>query len=63
MIGERVHISWKDPSTDWNKFMVLGIDNGMILLRGMDDGETKHDGDKFWAQLSDVSEIFEESQF
>ena len=56
LLGKKVTIEWKDDS-DWNSFKVLGIDNGMICIKGICDGDAPHDGDQFWAQLSDISEI------
>lgn len=57
LIGERVHIEWRDPKDDWPSFVLMDVDlaDGTVQLRGADmPCGTKHEGDVFWADWADI---------
>ena len=61
MKGKLVEISWRKPEDDWPYFLLLEVSakDSTIKLRGMDfpDGSAKHEGDEFWADWRDVTNI------
>lgn len=61
MKGKFVEVKWRNPEWDWPYFRLLEIDqdDATIKLRGMDfpDGSAKHDGNEFWADWRDVTNI------
>ena len=60
-IGALLKIRWCDPSHDWPYFWLADVNIGQerIRLKGADypDGSAKHDGDVFWALISEIDNI------
>ena len=61
MKGGLVEISWRNPEDDWPYFRLLEVSekDSTIKLRGADfpDGSAIHNGDEFWADWRDVTNI------
>ena len=61
-IGSRVHITWKDPSFDWNEFTIVDIIPGglrgrVIRLKGETQNGINHDGKPFEVPLHDMKDV------
>lgn len=57
-IGRAVEIHWVNPDDDWWFFRIEDVRRGRIALTGMTDDEgQKHDGDFFWCDAEEITDI------
>lgn len=53
-----VSIDWKDDNPDaWNRFMLHRIQDGLLLLRGLDEDDMKHEGTLFWVPVESIEQM------
>lgn len=55
-MSELVHITWRDPASDWPYFYLLETRGEWVKLQGADypDGSATHEGDVFMAHKDDI---------